>query len=97
MDVCLIPYTKINLSHHCSPLKLWDYAALNKPVIVTRLKEVQTIAKDFVYFADTPNELKEKIIEALDNGNKNIINWVKDYSWEDLTEKYEKALKGLIK
>ncbi len=96
MDVCMIPYTKIPLSHHCTPLKLFDYAALDKPVISTRLKEIQTIAQDQVYFADTPEEMKEKINEALNNGSKNINDWVKDYSWELLAEKYERVLKELI-
>lgn len=95
MDICMIPYTKIPLSHHCCPLKLFDYAALNKPVISTRLEEVQTIAKDYVYFADTPKEMKEKIIEALDKGSKNINKWVEDYDWNSLAEKYEKALKEI--
>jgi hypothetical protein len=97
MDLCIIPYTKIPLSHHCCPLKLFDYAALNKPVISTKLKEVQTIAKDNVYFADTPKEMKEKIIEALNKGSKKINEWVKDYNWDSLTEKYEQALKNIIK
>jgi glycosyltransferase involved in cell wall biosynthesis len=61
MDVCLNLFRKTDVSHAVSPLKLFEYLSHRKPVISTRLHEVERINRDFLYFADTAEDLVEKI------------------------------------
>jgi len=67
MDICLIPLNKKTpVSDAACPLKLFEYAALKKPIISTSASEVMRIGKDFVTFADTSSELIEAIKRLLD-------------------------------
>jgi spore maturation protein CgeB len=45
------------VSHAACPLKLFEYAALRKPVVSTRIAEIVQLAADFVSFADSSMEL----------------------------------------
>jgi len=67
MDICLIPLNKKTpVSAGACPLKLFEYAALKKPIISTSASEVVIICKDFATFADTPSELIKAIKRLLD-------------------------------
>jgi glycosyltransferase involved in cell wall biosynthesis len=57
MDIGLIPFAKGAVSHAACPLKLFEYAALRKPVVSTRIAEIVQLAADFVSFADSSQEL----------------------------------------
>ncbi len=96
IDVGIIPYKKTRFSHYSCPLKLFEYASQGKPIISTRLKEIEELAGAHVYFADTPEEMKEKIEKALREGNKKIDEWVRQFDWDILAEKYENALESVI-
>lgn len=56
MDVCLIPFKRTPVSDGACPLKLFEYAALKKPIISTSCTEIRRLGKEFVIFADTPSE-----------------------------------------
>ena len=56
MDVCLIPFKRTPVSDGACPLKLFEYAALKKPIISTSCIEIRRLGKEFVIFADTPSE-----------------------------------------
>ncbi|MBC8492490.1 MAG: glycosyltransferase [Chloroflexi bacterium] len=67
MDICLIPLNKKTpVSDGACPLKLFEYAALKKPIISTSTSEVVIIGEDFATFADTPSELTKAIKRLLD-------------------------------
>jgi glycosyltransferase involved in cell wall biosynthesis len=62
-DIASIPFKLNNLTHSTSPLKLFEYFAANKPVIITAMDESMRyqgslIAKDKV-------DYEKKLIEAL--------------------------------
>jgi glycosyltransferase involved in cell wall biosynthesis len=61
MDLCLVPFKHGPVADGASPLKLFEYAALHKPVISTPTAEVRHIAGDFAFFADTIQELTDWI------------------------------------
>lgn len=65
MDICLIPLKKSPVSDGACPLKLFEYAALRKPIISTSTSEVMKVGRDFAIFADTPAELVENIRRIL--------------------------------
>ncbi len=61
MDICLVPFKHGPVADGAAPLKLFEYAALHKPVISTRTTEVGRIAGDFAVFADNVEELVSSI------------------------------------
>jgi glycosyltransferase involved in cell wall biosynthesis len=65
MDVCLIPFRRGPVADGACPLKLFEYAALHKPVVSTRTAEVMRIAHDYVLFADTAAELTQVIRQLI--------------------------------
>lgn len=52
MDICLLPFTHDAVSNGSCPLKLFEYAALRKPIISTCTNEVMRIGQGWINFAD---------------------------------------------
>ncbi len=51
MDVCLVPFTQADaVSDGSCPLKLFEYAALRKPVVSTPITEVERLGQGWVSF-----------------------------------------------
>ena len=101
MDLCIIPF-KINRLTDCiSPVKLFEYWAMGKPVISTSFYEIKKIAKDKVMFADNSDELRDAILTLKNNKNlqKKYANFglqeVKKYDWKILGEQYLKLIANL--
>lgn len=68
MDVCLNLFKKIPVSHRACPIKLFEYLSRRKPVISTRLHELEYIDdNEFLYYADTVDELESSISYIRDN------------------------------
>ena len=93
-DICIVPLPRILWWEISSPLKLMEYLAMEKPIILSDIKahlEVVPRDSDFVnYFnPDDENDLSKKIIDTISNlhflknnarnGRKIVI---KKYSWE---------------
>ncbi|MFZ4619001.1 MAG: glycosyltransferase family protein [Bacteroidota bacterium] len=99
MDICLNLFNKTDVSHAVSPLKLFEYLSLHRPVISTRLKEVERINKDFLYFADTVDELTEQIRyiiahreEAAEKTQRGYEVTVTDFSWTTIAKNFIDAV-----
>jgi glycosyltransferase involved in cell wall biosynthesis len=91
MDICLNLYNKIEVTHAISPLKLFEYLSHKKPIISTRLREVERINKGFLFFADTAEEIVERIQYILSHGaeaqhraEKGFAEFRKSYTWSKL-------------
>jgi glycosyltransferase involved in cell wall biosynthesis len=84
MDVCLIPYRRNRQTDRISPVKLFEYWAMGKPVISTRCYEIERLGKDAVLFA---------------NNAKDLITWVKKLKDEErLREQLiKKGLEEVVK
>jgi glycosyltransferase involved in cell wall biosynthesis len=66
LDVGFMPYARDdNKNLHCMPLKLFDYFALGKPVVSTRILNLLQFSET-IYFADDAGELCRAIQAALD-------------------------------
>ncbi len=63
MDVCLLPFTREPVSDAACPLKLFEYAALRKPIVSTSTLEVSRIGNGWITFADD----EVAFAEAVDN------------------------------
>ena len=94
-DVCLIPFQQSAVGEAACPLKLFEYAAAQRPVISTPVREGQTIGKEFVTFAGDARELQQAINDLLHSPQRRAALVAKgvevvrrQYTWEALTEQF---------
>lgn len=94
MDICLNIFTKDDVSQRACPIKLFEYLIMKKPVISSRLKEIEYLDKNFVFFADTTDEFVKTIeliltnkslsMEYVTRGYDAVIN---EYNWNKIAER----------
>jgi glycosyltransferase involved in cell wall biosynthesis len=86
------------------PIKLYEYMAMKKPIIATRLPGLVSEfgENNGIVYIDRPEEVI-KVVKTLmnDNQSMNKIGWagynfVKDNDWRKLTIKFERILEDLI-
>ncbi|MFH1776255.1 MAG: glycosyltransferase [Candidatus Omnitrophota bacterium] len=94
MDICLNVFKKISVSHSACPLKLFEYLIMKKPVISSRLKEIEIINKNFVFYADTTEEMIETINmlledkpKAIEYGQRGYNATIREYTWNKIAFK----------
>jgi glycosyltransferase involved in cell wall biosynthesis len=95
MDVCLNIFKKIPVSHRACPIKLFEYLAMKKPVISTRLDEVQKIDTGYLWYADTVEELVRTIRQIVNNEctttgqiQKGFESVQNEYNWEVIAHNF---------
>jgi glycosyltransferase involved in cell wall biosynthesis len=95
MDVCLNIFKKIPVSHRACPIKLFEYLAMKKPVISTRLDEVQKIDTGYLWYADTVEELVRTICQIVNNEctttgqiQKGFESVQHQYNWEVIARNF---------
>ena len=62
MDVCLISRKTTQDSQNSHPIKLFEYLALEKPVISTPLSGVKDVVGDRIYYASTSDEIEKLFV-----------------------------------
>jgi len=102
-DICLLPaYTTEKVMRDIVPMKMHEYMSMGKPIISTRLKGVM---KEFgenngVVYVDKPEDVLKKAIELdktkLKNLEIKVLNFVRKYSWANITDEFEEILKEII-
>lgn len=65
MDICLMPFKKIDFVKYMAPLKLLEYLSAGKPIIAVD-RGVEYEFSDFIKVADTKESFIEAIAEALE-------------------------------
>lgn len=103
-DACILPaYPWEPTMQHIVPIKMYEYMAMGKPVIATKLPGVmQEFGEDNgVIYVNTPEEVAEKAIELVTNGNHGELGlkarrFVEKRSWEEITNKFEGILQDVI-
>jgi glycosyltransferase involved in cell wall biosynthesis len=65
MDICLNIFRKGPVADAACPIKLFEYMIMGKPVISTRLREVEIIDKGFLFYGDDAAEVTNAIQEIL--------------------------------
>ena len=95
MDVCLIPFRRSAVGEAACPLKLFEYAGAQRPVISTPVREVRTVGKEFVTFAGDAGELRQAISELLSSPQrcaplvaKGLEIVRRQYTWGALAERF---------
>ena len=104
-DFCLLPaYIDEEIMQDIVPIKLYEYLAMEKVVIAT---ELPGISREFGYgngieYVHKAEEVLELAQSILDNGeyeelSKKGREYVKSNDWEAITDKFENAMKNLLK
>ena len=81
-DICIVPHKLDSMTASMSPMKLYEYLAMGKPVVTTPVGGIEKIAKycnvakDYKVF----NEMIEKSLKAKNEDVSDII--IKNHSWE---------------
>lgn len=100
MDVCLLPFTKDAVSDGSCPLKLFEYAALRKPIVSTYTREVARIGQGWISFADDDEAEFAAAIESFLADKRSAVHageagraMVEQlYNWPNLTRQFEEML-----
>ena len=104
-DVCLLPaYPREKIMQDIVPIKTYEYMAMSKPVISTRLPGVMMeFGEDHgVVYVDNPEDVIPKALELAagnrlgDLGEK-ARKFVESNSWEKVTREFESVLEEAVK
>ena len=104
-DICLLPaYPTEKTMHNIVPIKMYEYMAMGKPVISTKLPGVM---KEFgddhgVIYVDEPEDVLEKAIELLAKGRivehgLKARQYVVRNSWDAVVNEFEWIVEEVIK
>ena len=104
-DICLLPaYPNERIMKDIVPIKMYEYMAMAKPVIATRLSGV---VKEFgedngVVYVDGPEDVISKAKELISNDKIGKLGikarkFVEKYSWDNITDEFEKILQSIDK
>jgi len=104
-DFCLLPACpKEKVMQDGVPAKLYEYMAMKKPVISTRLPGVmREFGQDNgVFYVDRPEDVVAKAFELaqanrLEELGLKARNFVEKYNWDNITDEFEKILEEAIK
>lgn len=103
-DICLLPaYPQEEIMQDIVPIKLYEYMAMAKPVISTRLSGV---LKEFgenngVVYVHASEDTINKALSLVESGKIKELGakarkFVEKYSWEKITDEFEQILKGAV-
>jgi glycosyltransferase involved in cell wall biosynthesis len=103
-DICLLPAHHNEVMRDIVPIKMYEYMAMGKPVIATRLPGVM---KEFgegngVVYVERPEAVLSEAIRLAGNGHmreqgKRARHFVERYSWDRITDDFEKILEDITK
>lgn len=98
-DVCLLPAYNNEIMRDIVPIKFYEYMAMGKPVIATKLPGVM---KEFgedhgVIYVDRSEEALKRAMELIENGHieeegRKAREFVEDKGWEKITDEFESLL-----
>lgn len=103
-DICLLPaYPDEEVMQDIVPIKMYEYMAMGKPVIATRLPGIM---KEFgedngVIYVDKPEDVISKAIELneachIKEEGKKARKFVEKYDWDNIVDEFEKILEEVI-
>jgi glycosyltransferase involved in cell wall biosynthesis len=104
-DICILPaYKTEKIMQDIVPIKLYEYAAMKKPIITTDLPGVKRRFgnENGVVYIDRPEDTITKALELADKRSreemgKRARSFAEQNSWEIITNKFEKILQEVIK
>ncbi|MDM7998646.1 MAG: glycosyltransferase [Dehalococcoidia bacterium] len=104
-DICLLPaYANEKIMQHIVPIKLYEYMAMRKPVIATKLPG---IVAEFgegngLVYVHGPEEVIPRALEIVRNGNLQELGsraraFVEVNTWDAVADQFERILEEAVK
>ncbi len=101
-DICILPADpKEKIMQDIVPIKMYEYMAIGKPVISTKLPGIM---KEFgdghgVLYADSPETVPETANSLMKNGtikehSNSARMYVQNLDWETITNEFEQTVQG---
>jgi len=100
-DICLLPAYNNDVMRDIVPIKLYEYMAMGKPVVTTKLPGVM---KEFgeghgVVYVDKPEDALRKGVELIEGGavseyGAKARGFVENCGWDDVVDEFERILGG---
>jgi glycosyltransferase involved in cell wall biosynthesis len=98
-DVCCIPFKISPLTIASNPVKFFEYISAGKPVVSTRLPELEPYS-EHVHFADTPETFLQAIEQALAEDSaartESRIALARANTWETRHRLLDEAFRSLL-
>ncbi|MEW6510653.1 MAG: glycosyltransferase [Bacteroidota bacterium] len=90
-DVCVIPFLPGPVSNTTNPVKLFEYFALGRPVVSTRLRELEKFAdQGLLRMADNREEFASAVTDALAERTPGVKEMRKEvaraHSWKSIAD-----------
>ncbi|HVZ67390.1 MAG TPA: glycosyltransferase family 4 protein [Patescibacteria group bacterium] len=100
-EICLNLSEKNKRGDAASPIKVFEYTALGKIIISTRLREVEVLNfPNIIYYQD---KSKKSLVDAINKSftvkadEKKIKKLAIDYTWENIAKKFAEVIDSTIK
>jgi len=98
MDVLTIPFQLLPIIQACDPVKFYEYSAMGKPTVATRMPELKR-ASHLAFFASTPREYAEQIRVAAEKGKDSnfcavLRAYAEENTWTHRGTAFESVLDG---
>jgi glycosyltransferase involved in cell wall biosynthesis len=99
-NICILPaYPWEKTMHDIVPIKLYEYMAMEKPVIATKLPGIMQEfgENNGLVYVNKPEDVIDEAIKLVKDGKigelgTNARKFVEKYSWETITDEFEKLL-----
>jgi glycosyltransferase involved in cell wall biosynthesis len=98
-DLCLLPAYNNKIMHNIVPIKMYEYMAMGKPVIATRLPGIMTEfgSDNGVLWIERPEDALGKALEIIKAGTiethgEKARQFVRDNDWGSVVDKSEEVL-----
>lgn len=97
-DICLLPAHNNEIMKDIVPIKIYEYLAMNKPVISTKLNGV---LKEFghnngLIYVESPNEVIDRLIdlkpEDIEKNKIHAQKFIQKYGWEEIIPEFNLIL-----
>ena len=103
-DICLLPADPAEkVMHDGLPAKIYEYLAMAKPMITTKLRGVmREFGEDNgVVYVDRPEDTVKKAMEITAAGRAKLLGakarkFVETYDWVKITDRYEEILSDIV-
>ena len=106
-DVCVAPFIRArNERIGLSPLKIYEYAACEKPIVASRIPNLEFVEEKNVGILvepENPEELAKAILKLLkgeklrDEMGKNGREYVLNHSWESVARKVAEVCESVVR
>jgi glycosyltransferase involved in cell wall biosynthesis len=101
-DICLLPAYDNEEMRHIVPIKIYEFLAMGKPVISTKLNGVmkEFEAGNGVQYVDKPEDVVAHAAalgqDQLQQESKKALNFIRRHDWDAITADFEALLTSIV-